>query len=101
MSVVAWGHGLGVIQAARRDVDLIGIVVALERELRATVSAEAASCLGARAEPTWIAGQPAKLGGSDAEPSDERRTGRPPADRTMAVGFLEGRARHLVTNPAA
>src|SRR5262249_50845989 len=101
MGVVAWEHGLGVIQAAPRDVDLIGIVVALKRELRATASAEATGCLGARAELTRSAGQPPKLGGSDAEPGDERRTGRPSADRTMAIRLLERRARHLVTNPAA
>src|SRR5262249_33654898 len=101
MSVVARRHGLGLIEAAGRDVDLVGILVAVERQLGAAMGAEAAAGLAARAEVRRIARDPSKLGRPDAEPGHERRAGRSSANGTMAIRLVERRAGHLVPNPAA
>ena len=42
--MIAWSHGLGVIEAAGRDVDRVGTVVALKRQLGAAMATEAADC---------------------------------------------------------
>src|SRR5262249_31209515 len=101
MRVVARRHGVWMIEAAGRDVDLIGMGIALKRELGDAMGTEAAGCLAARAEARRSPLHESKLRGPDGEPRDKRRAGRAPADGAMAVRFMERAARHLVTNPAA
>ena len=99
--VIAWRHRLGVIETARRDVDRVGTVVALKRQLGAAMATEAADCVHARPKARWSAGRQSKLGRPDAEPSDKRRPSRAPTDGTVAIRFIERNAGHLVTDPAA
>src|SRR2546425_4532317 len=93
--VIPRRHLLRMIEAASRDVDLVGPVVALKRQLRAAMGTEAARAFRARPETYGLARHQAILGRPDAEPSDERRARRSPADRAMAIGFVERRARDL------
>jgi hypothetical protein len=99
--VVARRQGFGMIEAAGRDVDLIGMIVALKSQLRPAVGTEAPRCLSARSEACRIARHKPKLGRTDAEPGDERRACGSPADRTVAIRCIERRAAHFVTNSAA
>src|SRR5262245_33602382 len=101
MGVVARRHGFGIIEAAGRDVDLIGMVTGLKRELGAAMGTEAAGSRAARLEARRIPLHDSKLGGPDAEPGDKWRAGRAPAAGAMTIRLMERAARHLVTNPAA
>src|SRR5262245_47622136 len=89
------------IEAAGRDVDLIRIIIGLKRQLRATMGTEAAACLAGRAKARRTTLHKPKLGRPDAEPGHKRRTSGPPADRAMAIRFVERAARHRVTYPPA
>jgi hypothetical protein len=90
MRVVARRHGFGMIEAAGRDVDLIGMVIGLKRELGAAMGTEAAGPLAARPEARRITLHESKLEGPDAEPGDKRRAGCAPADGAMAIRFMDG-----------
>src|SRR5262249_35327512 len=101
IGVVARRNGFVMIEAAGRDVDLIGMVIGLKRQLGAAMGTEAAASLAARSEVRRITLYESKLGRSYAEPGDKRRARSAPADGAMAIRFVERAARHLVTNPPA
>jgi hypothetical protein len=50
MDVVARRHRFGMVEAACGDVDLIGMIIGLKRDLGPAMGTEAAGCLPARAE---------------------------------------------------
>jgi hypothetical protein len=89
------------IEAAGRDVDLIGMVIGLKRQLGAAMGTEAAASLAARSEVRRITLHESKFGRPYAEPGDKRRAGSAPTDGAMAIRFVERAARHLVANPPA
>src|SRR5262245_26469691 len=99
--VVLRRQGFRIVEAARRDVDLVRIIVADEGELRAAGGTEGSGAGPARAEPRRLARHHAELRALDAEPGHERRAGRAPADRAMAVGPVERHAGHFVAQLAA
>src|ERR1044071_3505526 len=90
-------HPVRVVEAARGEVDLVARAVELESELGAALGAEAARGLFARPEPRQLAGE-AQLRARHAEPGDERRAARAPADRAMAVGAVECGPARLVAH---
>src|SRR5688572_1096805 len=94
-------HEVRVIQAAGRDVDLVRKVRMLKSELRAAAPAKAAPPLGARPEAGRRPLDEPELRPRHAEPRDEGRTARAPANRAMAARFMERRARGLVAHQAA
>src|SRR5215510_6393288 len=99
--VVLRRQGFRIVEAARRDVDLVRIIVAYEGELRAAGGTEGSGAGPARAEPRRLARHHAELRALDAEPGHERRAGRAPADRAMAVGPVERHAGRFVAQLAA
>src|SRR5215510_13166903 len=101
IGVVARRYGFGMIEAAGRDVDLIGMVIGLKRQLGAAMGTEAAASLAARSEVRRITLHESKFGRPYAEPGDKRRAGSAPTDGAMAIRFVERAARHLVANPPA
>src|SRR5262245_21578522 len=101
IDVVARRCGFGMIEAAGRDVDLIGRVIGLKRQLRAAMGTDAAASRAARPEVRRITLHESKFGRPYAEPGDKRRAGGAPADGAMAIRFVERAARHLVANPPA
>src|SRR5262249_21505240 len=101
IGVVARRYGFGMIEAAGRDVDLIGMVIGLKRQLGAALGTEAAGSLAARSEVRRITLHESKFGRPYAEPGNKRRAGSVPTDGAMAIRFVERAARHLVANPPA
>src|SRR5262245_9260404 len=97
--VVDRGGAVRIIETARGDIDFIR-AVELEGDLRAAGGAEAARGFSARTKALRLAGE-LELRARHAEPCDERRAGRAPANGAMAIGLVERRAFGLVAHVPA
>jgi hypothetical protein len=89
------------IKATRRDVDLVLEVLVLESQLRAALRTETPRAFYGGPEPRGLTTDDSELRASHAEPRDQGSASGSTTDRTMAVRFVKGSARCLVTDPSA
>jgi hypothetical protein len=89
------------IKAARRDVDFVQEVFVLKGQLRAALRTETARAFRRRPKAGGLTGGEPELRPRHTEPCDERSASRSTTDRAMAVCFMKGRTRCLITDSPA
>src|SRR5208337_408347 len=92
---------LGLIEAAKRDVELIRKAIVLEHERGPAGRVERTAGLGRRPDTCWRSRGKAESCAREACPGHKRCSARAAANRAMTKGFVEGGALHLIADGTA